>query len=109
MFLFFSFFARIRYSCRIRWLDPLVRRAVEDKRQAEKAGINSPVAEKTFLQHLADSTDGTHLLDIFFSCTSIALCPTDPVLIRDQLLSVLLASRDTVRPALLSALSPPRS
>ncbi|KAJ7320810.1 cytochrome P450 monooxygenase CYP63 [Mycena albidolilacea] len=58
------------------WLDPLVRRAVEDKRRAEKAGIASPVAEKTFMQHLADSTD-------------------DPVLIRDQLLSVLLASRDT--------------
>ncbi|KAJ7016216.1 cytochrome P450 monooxygenase CYP63 [Mycena alexandri] len=58
------------------WLDPLVRRAVEDKRIAQKAGVDSPVAEKTFMQHLADSTD-------------------DPVLIRDQLLSVLLASRDT--------------
>ncbi|KAJ7479871.1 cytochrome P450 monooxygenase CYP63 [Mycena latifolia] len=58
------------------WLDPLVRRAVDDKRRAQKAGIESPVADKTFLQHLADSTD-------------------DPVLIRDQLLSVLLASRDT--------------
>ncbi|KAJ7159959.1 cytochrome P450 monooxygenase CYP63 [Mycena crocata] len=58
------------------WLDPLVERAVEDKRTAEKAGICSPVADKTFLQHLADSTD-------------------DPILIRDQLLSVLLASRDT--------------
>ncbi|KAK7018487.1 cytochrome P450 monooxygenase CYP63 [Favolaschia claudopus] len=58
------------------WLDPLVRRAIEDKRAAEKAGINSPVADKTFMQHLADSTD-------------------DHVLIRDQLLSVLLASRDT--------------
>ncbi|KAJ6602667.1 cytochrome P450 monooxygenase CYP63 [Mycena vulgaris] len=58
------------------WLDPLVRRAVDDKRVAQKAGIDSPVADKTFMQHLADSTD-------------------DPVLIRDQLLSVLLASRDT--------------
>ncbi|KAJ7906573.1 cytochrome P450 monooxygenase CYP63 [Mycena leptocephala] len=58
------------------WLDPLVRRAVDDKRRAQKAGIDSPVADKTFMQHLADSTD-------------------DPVLIRDQLLSVLLASRDT--------------
>ncbi|KAJ6472705.1 cytochrome P450 monooxygenase CYP63 [Mycena vitilis] len=58
------------------WLDPLVRRAVDDKRMTQRAGINSPVAEKTFMQHLADSTH-------------------DPVLIRDQLLSVLLASRDT--------------
>ncbi|KAJ7058564.1 cytochrome P450 monooxygenase CYP63 [Mycena amicta] len=58
------------------WLDPLVNQAVEDKRRAQKLGIDSPVADKTFLQHLADSTD-------------------DSVLIRDQLLSVLLASRDT--------------
>ncbi|KAF7313194.1 Cytochrome P450 monooxygenase CYP63 [Mycena kentingensis (nom. inval.)] len=58
------------------WLDPLVEQAVEAKHRAQKLGICSPVAEKTFLQHLADSTD-------------------DPVLIRDQLLSVLLASRDT--------------
>ncbi|KAJ7487238.1 cytochrome P450 monooxygenase CYP63 [Mycena galericulata] len=59
------------------WLDPLVRQAVEDKQKAQKAGIESPVADKTFLQHLADSTD-------------------DSILIRDQLLSVLLAARDTV-------------
>ncbi|CAK5276731.1 unnamed protein product [Mycena citricolor] len=56
------------------WLDPLVQQAVEDKRRL--AGINSPVADKTFLQHLADSTDDTSL-------------------IRDQLLNILLASRDT--------------
>ncbi|KAJ7726285.1 cytochrome P450 monooxygenase CYP63 [Mycena maculata] len=58
------------------WLDPLVQQVIEDKRRAQKAGIVSPVADKTFLQHLADSTD-------------------DRVLIRDQLLSVLLAARDT--------------
>ncbi|TFK38526.1 cytochrome P450 monooxygenase CYP63 [Crucibulum laeve] len=58
------------------WLNPLVRQALEEKARAEKAGICSPVTEKTFLQHLADSTD-------------------DPVLICDQLLSMLLASRDT--------------
>ncbi|KAJ7199606.1 cytochrome P450 monooxygenase CYP63 [Mycena pura] len=58
------------------WLDPLVRQATEDKRRAQQAGIQNSVAEKTFLQHLADSTD-------------------DTILIRDQLLSILLASRDT--------------
>jgi hypothetical protein len=72
---------------------------VEDKRRAEKAGIVSPVADKTFMQHLADSTDGSALF-ILFSTTLIF--PPDPVLIRDQLLSVLLASRDTV--CLVSAL-----
>ncbi|KAF7290302.1 Cytochrome P450 [Mycena chlorophos] len=58
------------------WLDPLVQQAVEEKHRLKRLGITSPVAEKTFLQHLADSTD-------------------DLALIRDQLLSVLLASRDT--------------
>ncbi|KAF9484616.1 cytochrome P450 monooxygenase CYP63 [Pholiota conissans] len=58
------------------WLDPLVTRALENKAAMGKVGISSPVAEKNFLQHLADSTN-------------------DPVQIRDQLLSMLLASRDT--------------
>ncbi|KAJ7641311.1 cytochrome P450 monooxygenase CYP63 [Roridomyces roridus] len=59
------------------WLDPLVRQVVDEKVQAKESGMQpSPVADKTFLQHLADSTD-------------------DYVLIRDQLLSVLLAARDT--------------
>ncbi|KDQ58030.1 hypothetical protein JAAARDRAFT_34843 [Jaapia argillacea MUCL 33604] len=59
-----------------RWLDPHVERAISDKIRMHKAGVQSSVSEKTFLQHLADSTN-------------------DPVLIRDQLLSMLLASRDT--------------
>ncbi|KAJ3891299.1 cytochrome P450 monooxygenase CYP63 [Lentinula edodes] len=59
-----------------RWLDPLVKSALSEKEKMEKAGICSPVAEKNFLQHLAESTD-------------------DPIIIRDQLLSLLLAARDT--------------
>ncbi|KIM44015.1 hypothetical protein M413DRAFT_67983 [Hebeloma cylindrosporum] len=59
-----------------RWLDPLVEQVLENKRIMEEAGISSSIAEKNFLQHLTDSTD-------------------DPVLIRDQLLRILLASRDT--------------
>ncbi|KAF8736947.1 hypothetical protein AX14_013681 [Amanita brunnescens Koide BX004] len=58
------------------WLDPLVDMALQEKAKSEIHGINSPVEDKTFLQHLADSTN-------------------DPVLIRDQLLSMLLAARDT--------------
>ncbi|KAJ8090407.1 hypothetical protein PM082_019005 [Marasmius tenuissimus] len=58
------------------WLDPLVRDALSEKARMMHAGVVSPIAEKTFLQHLTESTD-------------------DPVLIRDQLLSLLLASRDT--------------
>ncbi|GAW02064.1 cytochrome P450 monooxygenase CYP63 [Lentinula edodes] len=59
-----------------RWLDPLVKSALSEKEKMEKAGICSPVTEKNFLQHLAESTD-------------------DPIIIRDQLLSLLLAARDT--------------
>ncbi|KAL0570432.1 hypothetical protein V5O48_011525 [Marasmius crinis-equi] len=58
------------------WLDPLVKDALSEKARMQQAGIISPIAEKNFLQHLTESTD-------------------DPVLIRDQLLSLLLASRDT--------------
>ncbi|KAG6837575.1 hypothetical protein H0H93_006989 [Arthromyces matolae] len=58
------------------WLDPLVGQALTDHERMKSAGIESTIADKTFLQHLVDST-------------------TDPVVIRDQLLSMLLASRDT--------------
>lgn len=40
------------------WLDPLVQEALNDKSSAEKAGIANQIADKTFLQHLVDSTGG---------------------------------------------------
>lgn len=40
------------------WLDPLVEQVLENKRIMRKAGITSSIAEKNFLQHLTDSTDG---------------------------------------------------
>lgn len=40
------------------WLDPLVRHALEEKSAVRKAGIERKVGEKTFLEHLADSTEG---------------------------------------------------
>jgi hypothetical protein len=43
------------------WLDPLVQQALEAKRRADSAGVMSPIAEKTFLQHLADTTNGEEL------------------------------------------------
>ncbi|KAG6908239.1 hypothetical protein DXG01_005632 [Tephrocybe rancida] len=58
------------------WLDPLVRRTLDEHEIVKKAGVESSISDKTFLQHLVDGT-------------------SDPVLIRDQLLSMLLASRDT--------------
>ena len=40
------------------WLDPLVQHALADKRRSEEMGMARPIADKSFLQHLADSTDG---------------------------------------------------
>ncbi|KAF9265059.1 cytochrome P450 [Marasmius fiardii PR-910] len=58
------------------FLEPLVKEALDEKEKMKSKGVVSPVGERTFLQHLCESTD-------------------DPVIIRDQLLSLLLASRDT--------------
>jgi len=59
-----------------KWLDPIVERALEEKAKARIAGVEAPIADKTFLEHLTHSTE-------------------DVSLIRDELLSILLASRDT--------------
>lgn len=40
------------------WLDPIVRKAVDDKKRVERAGVESKMEDRTFLEHLAGSTDG---------------------------------------------------
>jgi hypothetical protein len=40
------------------FLDPIVRQVFLDKEMMEKGGIESPMDEKTFIQHLAESTKG---------------------------------------------------
>ena len=47
-----------------KWLDPLVRRAIEEKADAKRSGIEAPVSERTFMEHLAQSTDGKPVLTI---------------------------------------------
>lgn len=42
-----------------RWVDPLVRQTLEEKAALKRAGIDGNLEEKTFLQHLADSTEGS--------------------------------------------------
>ena len=51
------------------WLDPIVKQVLENKRVMKEAGISSSIAEKNFLQHLTDSTDGQFLIlgIIYFS------------------------------------------
>ncbi|KAF4622458.1 hypothetical protein D9613_009471 [Agrocybe pediades] len=76
--LFELFKDRNEQNCDVirQWVDPLVQHALDCKGKMAQAGVSTPIDEKNFLQHLADSID-------------------DPVLIRDQLISMLLASRDT--------------
>lgn len=41
-----------------RWLDPLVERVLENKDNMHKAGLKSSVDQNTFLEYLADNTEG---------------------------------------------------
>jgi hypothetical protein len=43
------------------FLNPIVQRVLEDKARMQKAGILVDVKDKTFLQHLADHTNGMSL------------------------------------------------
>lgn len=53
-----------------KWLDPLVKRALDEKTVREKSGTTASIMEKTFLQHLADSTDGESSFQISTGCMS---------------------------------------
>lgn len=44
-----------------KFLDPIVERVLLDKQISKKAGTNVPVDQKTFLQHLADNTEGKYV------------------------------------------------
>lgn len=46
------------------WLDPLVKKALEDNKMIDTR--TSPLGDKTFLQHLADSTQGQLNLVFWF-------------------------------------------
>ncbi|KAI0086757.1 cytochrome P450 [Irpex rosettiformis] len=58
------------------FLNPIVNNAIQNARKMNEAGLHSSTEHSTFLEYLADNTE-------------------DPKVIRDQLLNVLLASRDT--------------
>ena len=40
------------------WLDPLVERVIENKANMRKAGVQSSLDQSTFLEYLADNTEG---------------------------------------------------
>lgn len=58
------------------WVDPLVERVLENKSNMRKAGVQNSLDQSVFLEYLADNTE-------------------DRKVIQDQLLNILLASRDT--------------
>jgi hypothetical protein len=48
-----------------KWLDPLVKQTLEHKVASQKISHWNTIEEKTFLEHLADSTEGLYSL-LFF-------------------------------------------
>ncbi|KAH9840624.1 cytochrome P450 [Rhodofomes roseus] len=66
-----------------KWLEPLVKDALQNKLDMQKGGLKNPLDQSVFLQYLADNTE-------------------DPKVMRDQLLNILLASRDTTSSLLTS-------
>jgi len=75
------------------WVTPLVERALEHKRKMSEKGQQIQNDQSTFLEYLAYSFDGNSP----FSCNTFCLPPpTDVTVIRDQLINLLLAARDTV-------------
>ena len=74
------------------WVTPLVERALEHKRKMSEKGQQLQDEQSTFLEHLAYSFDG----NLPFWCRAFCSPPADVTIIRDQLINLLLAARDTV-------------
>lgn len=57
---------KIKHAAQVtkKWLDPLVKQALEGKARIKEAGIKSPITEQTFLEHLAQSTEGSSTLKL---------------------------------------------
>lgn len=52
------------------WLDPLVQRAIDEKAKVRKEGVAPPLSDKTFIEHLAHSTEG-----VYFYCFTFTFNP----------------------------------
>ena len=81
-------------------IDPIVANAVAKRKDLDKVA-NATVHEKTLLEDLASSTDGNvfpyplDYLSIRISITSLQC--RSYFLLRDEIMSLLVAGRDTVR------------
>lgn len=77
------------------WINPLVEQALARKDEDRKAGIMRTEEDNVFLDFLASSTDGMFSPTSGYDCS---LCgPSDAEHIRYELVTYLIASRDTVR------------
>lgn len=75
------------------YLNPIVDEAINKK----KAGTPGEDDENTLLGHLAAATNGTELSLSLGTDTRVNTISIDRKIIRDELLNILLAGRDTVR------------
>ena len=77
------------------WVTPLVERALEHKRKMSEQGQRIQNDQSTLLEYLAYSFDGNSQSQ----CHTSTYSPPSPdaTIIRDQLINLLLAARDTVR------------
>ncbi|KAF9078274.1 cytochrome P450 monooxygenase CYP63 [Rhodocollybia butyracea] len=69
------------------YLDPLVRSALDEKERMSRAGICSPVADKNFLQHLAESTDDTTACLLTYVTYFMAIYPEITTRLRAEVLA----------------------
>lgn len=78
------------------YLMPLARKALDEKKARDNGKEASQ--EKSFLEHLAGSTDGEwpYYIGIARYLTGCMCVLSDIQVVRDQLLNILLAARDTV-------------
>jgi hypothetical protein len=75
------------------WMEPFVKRAITEKERREKEGLHTAANENVILDFLASKTDGKPLVSL--AETLIYLSP-DVEHIRHELITYLIASRDTV-------------
>lgn len=77
-----------------RYLGPMVQTVLQEKRKAQSSGFTKTGEDTNFLQYMSKKIDGMIYFcgSVWPSCSSML----DPKMIRDELLSILLASRDSV-------------
>lgn len=84
------------------YLVPILETAVAKHKEAKAAGVEKRSEEigddETLLDHLVNYTDGKwHLLSSTHGHLLTTLGIVDPVVLRDEVLNIMIAGRDTVR------------